>query len=62
MLIHEADFVDSNNLFKREGKLSRLISHPVANFVVARAVERISAAELLAGLEEMKDSWSKIIS
>lgn len=45
-----------------EGKLVRLVLHPVANFVVAKAVERQDSKQLGNTLEELKSSWSKLIS
>ncbi|KAF8556263.1 ARM repeat-containing protein [Imleria badia] len=45
-----------------EGKLARLALHPVANFVVAKAVERHDSKQLGDTLEELKLSWSKLIS
>lgn len=45
-----------------QGKLSRLSAHPVANFVIARALEKINAEQLGEACEELKDSWAKIIS
>ena len=45
-----------------EGKLARLALHPVANFVVAKAVERQDSKQLGDTLEELKSSWSKLIS
>ncbi|KAF7978355.1 hypothetical protein HWV62_1005 [Athelia sp. TMB] len=44
-----------------QGKLSRLAAHPVANFVVARAVGRASSEQLAEMFQELKDSWAKII-
>jgi nucleolar protein 9 len=43
------------------GKLTRLASHPVANFVVAKAAERLNSAQLKAALEELESSWTKLI-
>jgi nucleolar protein 9 len=43
------------------GKLTRLASHPVANFVVAKAAERLNSAQLKAALEELESSWNKLI-
>lgn len=45
-----------------KGKLARLALHPVANFVVAKAVERQDSRQLGNTLEELKSSWSKLIS
>lgn len=45
-----------------EGKVARLALHPVANFVVAKAVERQNSTQLGDTLEELKSSWSKLIS
>lgn len=44
------------------GKLDRLAVHPVANFVVARAIGRLNADQLRECLGELDSSWSKIIS
>lgn len=43
------------------GKLARLATHPVANFVVAKAAERLNAAQLQAALGELENSWNKVI-
>jgi len=45
-----------------QGKLARLSAHPVANFVVARAMERVNASQLESACEELRESWGKIIS
>ncbi|KAF9224354.1 ARM repeat-containing protein [Gyrodon lividus] len=42
------------------GKLARLAFHPVANFVVAKAVERLDSSQLGDALEELESSWSKM--
>ncbi|KAG2148028.1 armadillo-type protein [Suillus clintonianus] len=44
------------------GKLARLATHPVANFVVAKAAERLNPAQLKVALEELESSWSKVIA
>ncbi|KAH7916121.1 armadillo-type protein [Hygrophoropsis aurantiaca] len=44
-----------------KGKLSRLALHPVANFVVAKAFERIDAGQLQDALNELEGVWSNII-
>jgi len=44
-----------------EGKLARLAVHPVANFVVAKALERVSESRLLGTLEELNGVWIKQI-
>ncbi len=44
------------------GKLSRLAVHPVANFVVAKAFERVSAEQLDAAAQEMQGVSGKIVS
>ena len=44
------------------GKLARLAVHPVANFIVARAVMRLSAAQLSKALNGMDGIWTKLIS
>ncbi|KAG1836483.1 armadillo-type protein [Suillus tomentosus] len=43
------------------GKLTRLATHPVANFVVAKAAERLNPTQLKGALEELEGSWNKII-
>ena len=43
-------------------QLPRLSVHPVANFVVARALARIDPAQLGGVCEELGKSWQKIIS
>lgn len=45
-----------------EGKLARLALHPVANFVLAKAIERQDSKQLDGTLEELKCSWTKLIS
>ncbi|KAL5527088.1 hypothetical protein ACEPAG_5879 [Sanghuangporus baumii] len=42
------------------GKLNRLATHPVANFVVARAIERANDKQLSLVLEELKGVWPKL--
>ncbi|KAI9575034.1 armadillo-type protein [Boletus coccyginus] len=44
-----------------KGKLARLALHPVANFVVAKAIGRQDSKQLGDTLEELKSSWSKLI-
>ncbi|KAG6849947.1 hypothetical protein H0H93_003319 [Arthromyces matolae] len=48
-----------NTYFK--GKLARLANHPVANFVLAKAMERSSPEQLSEACEELKDNWNKMI-
>jgi len=45
-----------------KGKLARLGAHPVANFVIAKALERANTLQLEDAYDELKDSWEKIIS
>lgn len=45
-----------------QGKLARLALHPVANFVLAKALERVSADQLSAACGELQASWGKMIS
>ena len=45
-----------------QGKLARLSAHSVANFVVARAMERVNTSQLESACEELRESWGKIIS
>ena len=44
------------------GKLSKLSVHPVANFVVAKAVERLDVEQLKSAVEEMHSIGGKIVS
>ncbi|KAF9468782.1 armadillo-type protein [Collybia nuda] len=44
-----------------KGKLARLASHPVANFVVAKALERVSVDQLSEACSELEGSWNKMI-
>ncbi|PPR04002.1 hypothetical protein CVT24_010495 [Panaeolus cyanescens] len=43
------------------GKLARLAAHPVANFVLAKAIERTSLEELREVFSELGDAWNKLI-
>jgi nucleolar protein 9 len=45
-----------------QGKLARLALHPVANFVLAKALERVSAGQLSAACGELEGNWGKMIS
>lgn len=45
-----------------ESRLARLTIHPVANFVVAKALERVSEGQLSKALEELEGSWKRLIS
>lgn len=45
-----------------QGKLIRLSAHPVANFVVAKALERASPQQLADACSELHGSSGKIIS
>lgn len=44
-----------------KGKLSKLAVHPVANFVVAKALQRVTADELAEICEEVKPILTKIV-
>jgi nucleolar protein 9 len=44
------------------GHLVRLANHPVANFVVAKALERTSSEQLGEALRELEGTWQKSIS
>lgn len=44
------------------GKLGRLAAHPVANFVVARAVRRADEKVLLEAVEELDGALGKVVS
>jgi nucleolar protein 9 len=43
-----------------KGKLARLAVHPVANFVVAKALGCVSAEQMSAALDEMSGTWKKL--
>ncbi|KAF5364123.1 hypothetical protein D9756_000966 [Leucocoprinus leucothites] len=45
-----------------EYKLPRLAVHPIANFVVAKALERANEARLSGACQELKGTWPKIIA
>jgi nucleolar protein 9 len=45
-----------------KGKLARLAHHPVANFVLAKAIERVSDNQLSEIFQELPDTWQKLIS
>ena len=45
-----------------KGKLARLAHHPVANFVLAKATERVSDNQLSEIFQELPDTWQKLIS
>ncbi|KAF8875333.1 armadillo-type protein [Gymnopilus junonius] len=57
----------SDNVFRSlwktylKGKLARLGAHPVANFVLAKALERVSENELSEAYQELDGVWSKLI-
>ncbi|KAM6495360.1 Armadillo-type fold [Amanita muscaria] len=42
-------------------KLPRLAVHPVANFVVTKAIGRLSSTELSEACDELDGSWSKLL-
>lgn len=44
-----------------KGKLHRLAIHPVANFVVAKAMERVAPEQLSEACEELNGTWNKLI-
>ncbi|KAI0052589.1 ARM repeat-containing protein [Auriscalpium vulgare] len=44
-----------------EGKLPKLALHPVANFVVAKAIGRVNEQQLCGVLEELQPSWKKLV-
>lgn len=43
-----------------KGKLAKLAIHPVANFVVAKTIERMNAEQMAEVIEELGDVWGKI--
>ncbi|KAH9950104.1 ARM repeat-containing protein [Amylocystis lapponica] len=43
------------------GRLAKLAAHPVANFVVAKALERVHAEQLGEACAELDAAWTKII-
>ncbi|KAJ3505135.1 hypothetical protein NLJ89_g7571 [Agrocybe chaxingu] len=44
-----------------KGKLPRLANHPVGNFVLAKAVERVSEEQLSEVFQELEGVWGKLI-
>lgn len=44
-----------------QGKLSRLALHPIANFVVSKAIERLDSNQIKETLTELNSSWGKAI-
>lgn len=44
-----------------KAKLARLAAHPVANFVVAKALERLSPEQMTEAYEELSTLWHKMI-
>lgn len=42
--------------------LPRLVAHPVANFVVARGIERLDAEQLEISVSRLHGTWSKTLS
>lgn len=57
---HSAFSILWSTYFK--GKLIRLAAHPVANFVVSKALERATPDQLIEACEELDVGWGKIIS
>jgi nucleolar protein 9 len=45
-----------------KGELARLAVHPVGNFVVAKAVERITGEQLVDACEELERVWARMVS
>jgi len=43
------------------GKLPRLAVHPVANFVLAKAFERVSEDQLSDAVKELNKTWNKLV-
>ncbi|KAJ7672874.1 ARM repeat-containing protein [Mycena rosella] len=44
-----------------KGNLPRIAAHPVANFVLAKALERVNAAQLAEACAELQNVWGKLI-
>lgn len=44
-----------------KGMLARLAPHPVANFVVAKALERLSPVQMTDAREELESLWLRMI-
>ncbi|KAF8816519.1 ARM repeat-containing protein [Phlegmacium glaucopus] len=44
-----------------KGKLPRLAVHTAANFVVAKAIERLSEVQLSEACDELENTWNKVI-
>ena len=38
-----------------------MTAHPVANYVVAKTLERVSLSQLEGALQELEGTWSKLI-
>lgn len=45
-----------------QNKLARLAAHPVANFIVAKALERVSEAQLAEACQEIQPVSGKVYS
>ena len=43
------------------GRLPRLAAHPAANFVVAKAIERLSEDQLSEACDELGSTWNRVI-
>ena len=44
-----------------KGRLPRLAAHPAANFVVAKAIERLSEDQLSEACDELGNTWNRVI-
>ena len=44
-----------------KGKLPRLAVHPSANFVVAKAIERLSEVQLSQACNELENTWNRVV-
>ena len=44
-----------------KGKLPRLATHPTANFVVAKAIGRLSEVQLSEACDELENTWNRAI-
>ena len=44
-----------------KGKLPRLAAHAAANFVVAKAIERLSEEQLSEACDELRNTWNRVI-
>ncbi|KAK7061362.1 armadillo-type protein [Favolaschia claudopus] len=44
-----------------KGNLPRIASHPVANYVLAKAIDRVSISQLTEACQELQSIWTRLI-